>query len=228
MGFLTLDRAAVGSALVLALAFWFIGGAHWAFMIVDMFIFLLVSAIVTVIGVRYKKKKKLYQKSRTVENVVANGLAPLIFASLVYFGALHSIGYIEYAGMFGFIGSVAAITADKFSSEIGVLDGTPRMIFSFRKCKKGESGGMTLAGLGAGAIGSLIIASTVIPFAYIFKVSSPVLWVGVAAVFFGGLVGTLVDSAFGFFENKGYGTKYTSNFACSVVGGLVVMIALLA
>ena len=228
MNFLTLDSAAVGSALVLALAFWFIGGGYWAFMIVEMFIFLAVSALVTWVGTAYKKRKKLYQKSRTAENVVANGLAPLLFACLIYFGHLHSISFVEYAGIFGFIGSGAAITADKFSSELGVLDGVPRMIFTFRKCKKGESGGMTAVGLLSGLLGSAIIAATVVPFMLYFGVAAPGLYIGVAAVLAGGFIGTVVDSAFGFFENKGFGTKYTTNFACSIAGGIAVMLILLA
>ncbi|MCL5007536.1 MAG: DUF92 domain-containing protein [Candidatus Marsarchaeota archaeon] len=228
MNFLTLDSAAVGSALVLALAFWFIGGGYWAFMIVEMFIFLAVSALVTWVGTAYKKRKKLYQKSRTAENVVANGLAPLLFACLIYLGHLHSISFVEYAGIFGFIGSVAAITADKFSSELGVLDGVPRMIFTFRKCKKGESGGMTAVGLLSGLLGSAIIAATVVPFMLYFGVAAPNLYIGVAAVLAGGFIGTVVDSAFGFFENKGFGTKYTTNFACSIAGGIAVMLILLA
>ena len=36
----------------------------------------------------------------------------------------------------GFVASVAAITADKFESEIGIFDGMPRMIFTFKKAKK--------------------------------------------------------------------------------------------
>ncbi len=228
MNFLTLDSAAVGSAIVLALAFWFIGGSYWAFMIIEMFIFLAVSAVVTWVGTPYKKRKKLYQKSRTAENVVANGLAPLIFACLIYFGHLHSISFIEYAGIFGFIGSVAAITADKFSSELGVLDGTPRMIFTFRECRKGESGGLTAIGLLAGLFGAAIIAATVIPFMLYFGIASPSIYIGVASVLVGGFLGTIVDSAFGFFENKGFGTKYTTNFACSLIGGIAVMLILLA
>ena len=228
MDFLTLDSAAIGSAIVLALAFWFIGGGYWAFMIIEMFTFLAVSAIVTWVGTPYKKRKGLYQKNRTAENVVANGLAPLIFACMIYFGHLHSISFVEYAGIFGFIGSVAAITADKFSSELGVLDGTPRMIFTFRKCKKGESGGLTAIGLLSGLLGAAIIAATVIPFMLYFGIASPGLYVGTVAVLAGGFLGTIVDSAFGFFENKGFGTKYTTNFACSIIGGIAVMLMLLA
>ncbi|MEM3841097.1 MAG: DUF92 domain-containing protein [Candidatus Micrarchaeaceae archaeon] len=226
MDFLTLDGAAIGSALVLALAFWFIGGNYWLFMILEMFLFLFVSAIVTKIGTSYKKRKNLYQKNRTAENVVANGLGPLIFACILYFGALHSIAFLEHSAIFGFIGSVAAITADKFSSELGVLDGVPRMIFTFKKCKKGESGGLTIFGLLAGAGGSLVITATVIPFIKYFKIAFPSIWMAAFAVFVGGFAGTISDSAFGFFENKGYGTKYSTNFLCSIAGGLIAMFLL--
>ena len=53
----------------------------------------------------------LYEHERGWENVLSNGLLPSILA----------IGS-PYLGPFPFIASIAAVTADKFGSEIGVLD----------------------------------------------------------------------------------------------------------
>ena len=39
-----------------------------------------------------------------------------------------------------------------------------------------------------------------------------------AVVVFSGLAGDLADSVLGYFEEKGIGNKYTSNFVCAVVG----------
>lgn len=60
----------------------------------------------------------------------------------------------------GIIANYAAVAADTFSSELGILaKGPPRLITSptFRKVPPGTNGGVTLTGLGAGLLGSMII-----------------------------------------------------------------------
>ena len=63
----------------------------------------------------------------------------------------------------GFLASLAAITADKFGSEIGVLDGRPTMIFTLKKVRKGTSGGVTALGLFAGLVAALIVSLLILP-----------------------------------------------------------------
>lgn len=63
----------------------------------------------------------------------------------------------------GIIANYAAVAADTFSSELGILArGPPRLITSptFRKVPPGTNGGVTLTGLGAGLLGSMIIVVT--------------------------------------------------------------------
>ncbi|KAK7722499.1 hypothetical protein SLS64_001036 [Diaporthe eres] len=63
----------------------------------------------------------------------------------------------------GIIANYAAVAADTFSSELGILaKGPPRLITSptFRKVPPGTNGGVTLTGLGAGLLGSMIIVVT--------------------------------------------------------------------
>ena len=63
----------------------------------------------------------------------------------------------------GIIANYAAVTADTFSSELGILARTePRLITSLtlRKVPRGTNGGVTAWGLVAGFLGSLIIATT--------------------------------------------------------------------
>ncbi|ORY65290.1 integral membrane protein DUF92-domain-containing protein [Pseudomassariella vexata] len=62
----------------------------------------------------------------------------------------------------GIIANYAAVCADTFSSELGILSrSTPRLITSFnlRKVPPGTNGGVTVWGLVAGALGSLIIVT---------------------------------------------------------------------
>lgn len=63
----------------------------------------------------------------------------------------------------GIIANYAAVAADTFSSELGILSrGPPRLLTSltFRKVPPGTNGGVTLAGLAAGVLGSMIIVVT--------------------------------------------------------------------
>ncbi|RDA92541.1 hypothetical protein CP533_4170 [Ophiocordyceps camponoti-saundersi (nom. inval.)] len=60
----------------------------------------------------------------------------------------------------GIIANYAAVTADTFSSELGILSRTqPRLITSLtlRKVPRGTNGGVTIEGLVAGLVGSTII-----------------------------------------------------------------------
>ncbi|KAH6610826.1 hypothetical protein Trco_000846 [Trichoderma cornu-damae] len=62
----------------------------------------------------------------------------------------------------GIIANYAAVTADTFSSELGILSKSePRLITSLtlRKVPRGTNGGVTLLGLGAGLLGSLTIVT---------------------------------------------------------------------
>lgn len=67
----------------------------------------------------------------------------------------------------GIIANYAAVAADTFSSELGILSkGQPRLITSptLRKVPPGTNGGVTLLGLGAGLLGSMIITTTAMMF----------------------------------------------------------------
>jgi uncharacterized membrane protein len=70
----------------------------------------------------------------------------------------------------GIVANYAAVAADTFSSELGILSKSqPRLITSitFRKVPPGTNGGVTAYGLAAGLLGSLIIVTTsmaLIPF----------------------------------------------------------------
>lgn len=64
--------------------------------------------------------------------------------------------------MVGIIANYAAVAADTFSSELGILSREqPRLITSptLRKVPRGTNGGVTLMGLGAGLAGSVVIVT---------------------------------------------------------------------
>ncbi len=91
-------------------------------------------------------------------------------------------------GMFA-AGALAAASSDTWATELGLLAARPpRSIAGGRRVPPGTSGGVTLAGTAAGAVGALVVAA-----------AAAVLRTGVAptAVFLGGVAGMLIDSVLG-------------------------------
>ncbi len=215
MDFLTLDKKATFAALALGALLLFFGKELALLFFLSMLYFLVLSAIVSNIGIRAKKKEGLFGTARGVKNVIANGTWPLIIAIAYFIFGTHA-----NAPLFAvvFLSAVASITADKFSSEIGVLGSIPVSIIGFKKVKKGTSGGITALGLFSGFIGAFLISLMLLPFYYGY--SSYLLAHMVAIIVASGFVGTIADSFFGYFEEKGIGTKHTTNLLCAISGSL--------
>lgn len=105
----------------------------------------------------------------------------------------------------------AAVAADTFSSELGILSkSSPRLITSLtlRKVPRGTNGGVTLVGLGAGALGAFVIAVTSLLFLPFCSARSTgaekdQVWTSgrmaywVLAVTIWGTLGSLLDSVLG-------------------------------
>jgi uncharacterized membrane protein len=94
----------------------------------------------------------------------------------------------------------AAVAADTFSSELGILSkAKPRLITApWRVVPPGTNGGVTLYGLGAGLLGSGIIAVTstlLLPFCQDWDVSEKAKFT--LGITFAGFCGTLLDSLLG-------------------------------
>ena len=83
----------------------------------------------------------------------------------------------------------SAAAADTFASEIGMLSkGKVFNILNFKPIQSGLSGGVSWAGLGAGALGSLLLSLLAFP---------QFGWPGVAFVFVLGFIGSILDSLLG-------------------------------
>lgn len=119
---------------------------------------------------------------RTHVQVFANSLMASLLTLLhayqlhVRKGALlanpHTAGSLCYSRggdllVIGIIANYAAVAADTFSSELGILStGQPRLITSWnlRKVPRGTNGGVSLMGLLAGLVGSMTIVSAAMLF----------------------------------------------------------------
>lgn len=222
MGFLTLD--AEGAILAFAMGLFFVGfgGQLWYFFLGVMMLFLVLSAIVTRIGIDYKKKAGQGQKPRNMNNVLANGIVPLSLVVLYRIALV--FGTQQYAFLFivGFIASVSAITADKFASELGMLDGKPFMLIGLKAAKKGTSGAVTLPGLGASILGAFFVGLVIFVLGPNYLVQGSVVVLFVVLVV-SGFVGDIVDSLAGYYEERGVGNKYTSNVLCSIAGAALAI-----
>lgn len=168
-------------------------------------VFLACSVIVTKYGNNKKRDIGQYEHERSWENVLANGLFPLIAAI-----ASPAIGWGAY------VGSVAAITADKFASELGVLGPAPICLLTLKEAKRGESGCISALGTMMSFFGALIIGIS----AHFLMPDVVSAWqmIYIAII---GFAGSFADSLAGVLEERGIGTKATTNAICSVVGAVL-------
>jgi len=155
--------------------------------------------------------------ARTHVQVLANSVVAsvLILAHYLQLRARESSGSASqqcwpYGGdllVVGIVSNYAAVAADTFSSELGILSKSkPRLITSFnlRQVPPGTNGGVTLTGIAAGFLGAFTIALTsVILLPFCSSSSSTNGWgwrektLWVAAVTVWGDLGSLLDSFLG-------------------------------
>src|SRR5215213_7545121 len=150
----SLDKSgAVAAALVGTIIFG-IGGWQWAILLLLFFI--------TSSGLSraFKKRKQgLNEKfskgnERDAGQVFGNGGLATLFA------ALHAVYPESILSWIGFAAALAAVNADTWGTELGVLNSTsPRMITDLgKRVEKGTSGGISLFGTFASLLGSAVIA----------------------------------------------------------------------
>ena len=101
--------------IVMGIIIIFTAGANWLMLI---FIFLLLGLISTKYKHQYKTEIGVYEGTRSLKNVISNGIVPFVMAAFGNYG--------------GFIGSIATATADTLASEVGVVE-QPRLITTLKK-----------------------------------------------------------------------------------------------
>lgn len=222
---MTLDGKGVLLAVVFGAAILLLGRNYGLLFLADLLAFLIFSAVVTRAGRHRKEGIGMYEHARGWKNVLANGLVPVIIAGIYLVNSYANL-VSPLLIVFAYIASASAITSDKFSSEIGVLDGEPTMLLTMKKVKKGVSGAVTGMGLTASILGAFIISLSALFVSGALGLST-IQYIGlVAALTFSGFLGSIVDSVLGYYEEQGIGSKYTSNFICAVAGAVFCVIIL--
>ncbi len=178
---------AVGAAIVGAVIFG-IGGWQWAVLLLTFFI--TSTGLTRAFKTRKRDLNEKFSKGgqRDIGQVFGNGGLAMLFAGLWYFFPGEAWVWAAFAA------SLAAVNADTWATELGVLNPhPPRMVTNLSKVvEKGTSGGISLMGTlaslaGSGLIGILAVIFSPIPV-------SPYLGILIALA---GLGGSLFDSLLG-------------------------------
>lgn len=189
--------------IIMGIIIIFTAGVNWLLLI---FAFLILGLLFTKYKHEYKKEMGIYEGTRSVKNVISNGIVPFVMAA---FG--------NYAG---FIGSIAVATSDTLASEIGVVDKNPRLITTFKKVPPGTDGGISPLGTAAGIVGAGIIGIL----AYFLGISAdPFNALKIAVI--SGTFGCFVDSILGaVLESRNYLTNEHVNLLATVSGAVLGII----
>ncbi|MBN2115311.1 MAG: DUF92 domain-containing protein [Anaerolineales bacterium] len=185
----SLSRSGAAAATVVGTIIFGVGGWQWAILLLTFFI--------TSSGLSraFKKRKEgLSEKfskghERDAGQVLGNG------GLATFFAALHALYPESLIPWVGFAVSLAAVNADTWATELGVLNPTPpRLITDLRKrVEKGTSGGISLWGTGASLLGSALIALLAILLSPTGTLTTDY-WL---LITFAGLAGSLFDSLLG-------------------------------
>lgn len=188
----SLSASGAAAAAITGTIIFGIGGLSWAVLLLTFFI------TSSVLSRAFKKRKQgLDEKfskghERDAGQVLANGGAATLFAALGYFFPHQPWTWI------GFAASLAAVNADTWATELGVLNPhPPRLITNLSKIvEKGTSGGISLYGTLASLIGSgliALLATLLIP----ADVTLAAHWSLFLLITLAGLAGSLFDSFLG-------------------------------
>lgn len=181
----SLNRSGVVAATVVGTIVFGLGGLQWAILL--MIFFITSSGLSRLFKRRKQRLNEKFSKGseRDAGQVFGNGGLATLFV------VIHALFPGSMIGWAGFAAALAAVNADTWATELGVLNPTaPRMITDLRKpVEKGTSGGVSLSGTLASLAGAAIIA---LP-AALFTDH----WILFPMITVAGLAGSLFDSLLG-------------------------------
>lgn len=236
----SLSKSGAFAAIILGAIIFGLGGIPWAVLLLTFFF--TSSALSRAFKKRKQGLSEKYSKGdqRDAGQVFGNGGLAAAFVLFHYFYPDSNIGWI------GFAASLAAVNADTWATELGVLNPTPpRMITDIRKrVEKGTSGGVSLVGTLASLTGSALIATLASLLTDNWSLFLPITLAGLAGSLFDSFLGATVQAMY--FcpkDNKETekhplhtcgtetihlrGWKWLTNdwvnFACGVVGAMIAL-----
>jgi uncharacterized protein (TIGR00297 family) len=154
----SLSRSGVVGAIVTGTTTFGLGGWDWG---ISLIFFFISSSMLS----HFREQEKAataadkFSKGsrRDLGQVAANGGVAALLALGYGLARTHALRETLQAG---YIGSLATATADTWATEIGVLSPQPpRLVTSGKPVSPGTSGGITLLGTGAAALGALALGT---------------------------------------------------------------------
>ena len=227
---LSLGGALAASGFGFSLLFW--GTLDW---VIPVLLFFFCSSLLSKLGRHSSRAHEDDESTRTATQVMANG--GVAWAMLIgYFLLPNPLWLI------GFLGSIAAATADTWGTEIGRLSkGRAFSIVNWKPVDRGTSGGVSWQGTLGGVAGAILIAAFPVAVTESLGITTGLMIIGA------GVTGSLVDSLVGallqvryidnqgeIFESAGEARTHHSgwtwmtndavNVCCTLVGAFVVML----
>lgn len=185
----SLNKSGAYAATLVGTIIFGVGGWQWAILLLTFFI--TSSALSRAFRDRKQNLNEKFSKGheRDAGQVFGNGGLAALFAGLHAFYPESIIPWV------GFAACLAAVNADTWATELGVLNpNPPRLITDLRKrVEKGTSGGISLWGTGASLLGSSLIALLAILLSPTGTLTTAH-WLLITA---SGLAGSLFDSFLG-------------------------------
>jgi uncharacterized protein (TIGR00297 family) len=185
----SLDRSGALAATFVGTVVFGLGGWPWAILLLIFFI--TSSGLSRIFGRRKQNLEEKFSKGheRDAGQVFGNG------GLATFFVILHALYPESNLGWMGFAASLAAVNADTWATELGVLNPkSPRLITNLgRRVEKGTSGGVSFFGTVASLLGAAVIA---LP-AGILSPDGSLTGVHGGLIAVSGLAGSLFDSFLG-------------------------------
>ncbi len=186
-----LNNSGATATFLLGTTIFGIGGMAWT---VPLLTFYLLSSVLSKLGKKRKAKFDLvFEKGsqRDAGQVYANG--GIAWVLMIIFSLTN-----EPAIFFAYMGTLAAVQADTWATEIGTMWPNPKawLVTTFKEVPVGTSGGVSVPGTSGAFLGSLFICASAmlmhVQWLYDFGLLQSFLLIG-----FSGLLASMVDSFFG-------------------------------
>lgn len=183
--FKLLSKNGALTTFLLAMFVYGLGGWKWT---LPIFSFFILSSFLSKFSEKIYSKTELYksekESKRDMWQVLANGAIPFIIILLDYFFVNSNLYFI-------FLVVIAVHTSDTWSTETGTAFGkNVFMITTFKRIKRGESGGVSVIGSFFGILGAFVI---ILIGNYFVNLNVKTFFI---LVLFG-FLGNLIDSLFG-------------------------------
>lgn len=236
----SLSQSGALAAVVVGAVIFGLGGLQWAILL--MIFFITSSALSRLFKKRKQGLDEKFSKGheRDAGQVLGNGGLATAFV------LVHVLYPESMIGWVGFAAALAAVNADTWATELGVLNPTPpRLISDLRKrVEKGTSGGVSLFGTFASLTGAAVIALPAALMTGHWSLLLPITLAGLAGSLFDSFLGATVQAMYYCPADKketekhplhtcGTGTVHIRgwewldndwvNFACSAAGAVAAL-----